>query len=146
MKKILYLMLVLLSGVLASCSEDGVDLSDLPEQVSSFVSKYYPGVEVDRWVNSSGKSTVYLRNSATIVFGNTADKSWISIDGNGGTLPQMLVYDQTPTALYRYIEENNAVNGVYSMTRDSKEYKVVLLNSRVTYDIASGKVSQNFPG
>ena len=139
-------MLVLLSGVLASCSEDGVDLSDLPEQVSSFVSKYYPGVEVDRWVNSSGKSTVYLRNSATIVFGNTADKSWISIDGNGGTLPQMLVYDQTPTALYRYIEENNAVNGVYSMTRDSKEYKVVLLNSRVTYDIASGKVSQNFPG
>ena len=146
MKKILYLMLVLLSGVLASCSEDGVDLSDLPEQVSSFVSKYYPGVEVDRWVNSSGKSTVYLRNSATIVFGNTADKSWISIDGNGGTLPQMLVCDQTPTALYRYIEENNAVNGVYSMTRDSKEYKVVLLNSRVTYDIASGKVSQNFPG
>ena len=146
MKKILYLMLVLLSGVLVSCSEDGVDLSDLPEQVSSFVSKYYPGVEVDRWVNSSGKSTVYLRNSATIVFGNTADKSWISIDGNGGTLPQMLVYDQTPTALYRYIEENNAVNGVYSMTRDSKEYKVVLLNSRVTYDIASGKVSQNFPG
>lgn len=139
-------MLVLMSATFASCSDDGVDTSNLPEQISSFISKYYPGVEVDRWVNASGKATIYLRNSATIVFDNTEDKNWASIDGNGGTLPQMLVYDQTPAALYRYIEENNAVNGVYSMSRNSKEYKVVLLNSRVTYDIATGKVTQNYPG
>lgn len=145
MKKVLYLTLVLVLGTVVSCKENGVDMSDLPTQVSAFITKYYPGVEVDRWSNSAGKSTVYLRNSATIVFDNTADKNWVSIDGNGGTLPQMLVYDQTPATLYRYIEENNAVNGVYGMSRDGKQYVVVLLDSRVIYDIATGKITQNFP-
>lgn len=145
MKKILYLTFILLLGSLTACKEEGVDVSDLPDQVAAFLSKYYPGTEVDRWTNFGGKSTVYLRNSATITFSNDSSKNWESIDGNGGTLPQMLVYDQTPAALYRYIEDNNAVSKVYKMVRNSKKYVVTLLDSRVTYDIATGSVTQNFP-
>lgn len=145
MKKLLYLTLVLLLGAVYSCKEEGVDLSDLPEQVSSFISKYYPGVEVNRWTNQGGKSTVYLRNSAIISFDNTENKNWASINGNGNTLPQMLVYDQTPVALYRYLEELEAVNGVYKMVRDSKQYELTLFDANVVYNIATGDITQKLP-
>lgn len=139
MKKVLFTLGMIISLILTpSCSEEGVKLSDLPEAVASFVSKYYPGVAIDRFGNSTLNCVVGLRDSATLTF--DGKREWKIIDGNGATLPLMLVYDQTPEGLYKYLEGLGATTGVYKLERGKGKYGVWLYNSYFEYDVATGKV------
>nr|MDE6491155.1 hypothetical protein [Muribaculaceae bacterium] len=136
---VLFTLGILLSLILTpSCSEEGVKLSDLPEAVAAFITKYYPGVAIDRFGNSANTCVVGLRDSATLTF--DGKRQWTIIDGNGATLPQILVYDQTPEELYAYLEEIEATNGVYKLERAKGDYGVWLYDSYFEYYAASGEI------
>ena len=56
-------------------------------------------------------------------------------------LPEVLVYNQLPPALYNYLQGIEQQTSVYRMSRDAHYYKLTMENTVITYDIATGKVS-----
>lgn len=138
MKHVSCLLILLSAIVVCGCSSEAWD--EMPDRAQRFVSQYFPGVEASSTsVGADGQYTVTLRNSATIVF--TELGVWLSIDGNGTTLPDNLLYNELPTALYSYLQEMEVTaDGVYTLRRDDTTYYVGMLDSSVAYDIATGKV------
>lgn len=133
----LLLLALLFAG---ACGDDA--WNDLPFSVFDFVNRYYPSTEVESYNRdkTTGAQTVKIRNGATLVF--DSNNQWTEINGNGATLPAMMLYDQLPGPLYNYLEEMEAVEGVYAIWRTSSGYTVRLLDSDVVYDYEKG-ITQN---
>ena len=124
--------------LLAACSDTVWD--QLPSSVSDFVMEYYPGADIKAYAtDADGNQTVTIKNGASITFDN--DNQWTEINGNGSPLPQVMVNDQLPTALYKYIEELIAEDSVYKVSRTPRKYTVTLADSIIDYDISTGKIS-----
>lgn len=62
------------------------------------------------------------------------DQEWEAINGYGERLPQVLMFDQLPPALFAYLQETENMNDVFAMERDAGIYTVTVLNSTITYD------------
>ena len=114
-------------------------MDDLPDDISSFSSQYFPGQRVSDYSESDDGKRMELANGATIIFND--DNDWVTIDGNGSRLPEVLVYDQLPPALFQYLEEMEAANSVYKLSRTSSIYIVTLDDTYITYDIDSGTIT-----
>lgn len=123
---------------LVSCGEDNDYAGEVPTPIQEFVSEYFPGESITGYSTNGSTYRVKLHNSAALSFDDSY--KWISVLGYGNTLPEMFLFDQLPPALYSYIQEMDVVNGVYSVTRDSKDYTLTLLDSTVSYDISTGVV------
>lgn len=127
--------------VLGACSSDVSD--ELPTVVSRFVTQYFPGVGVKSYNElSDGGYVVQLSGGPTLRF--DSEGKWIDIDGNGSRLPQVLMYDQLPPALYEYLQGTEQQSGVYDVKRDKYYYKLTMFDTVLTYDIATEKVT--YPG
>lgn len=134
-----YLFLPLIFGiiVLGACSSNVWD--EVPSPIASFIEQYYPGSGVSSYNQTDSGYRVKISNGATLVF--DSDYSWVSIDGNGVRLPEVLVYNQLPPALYNYLQGIEQQTSVYRMSRDAHYYKLTMENTVITYDIATGKVT-----
>lgn len=66
--------------------------------------------------------------------------SWTTIDGEGATLPQVLLFDELPPALYEYLESTENLTSVYRLDRNSRQYDVGLFDTALTYTIATGEI------
>lgn len=124
-----------------ACDDDAWD--DLPDSVATFFSNYFPGVEVDSWTIGETRSVATVKNGVTVAF-NSGDL-WIDVNGNGIPLPEVFLYDQLPENLYRYLQELEATNGVYRVSRDAVEYSVKLLDSYVRYNTSDGRITGPLP-
>lgn len=91
---------------------------------------------------SDNGCVVQLASGPTLRF--DSENQWMDIDGNGARLPQVLMYDQLPTELYEYLQATEQQADVYVMKRDKYYYKLTMLDTVLTYDIATGKVT--YPG
>lgn len=144
MKKPANVLLIAFLGVLVflgACSNDASE--ELPSTISNFVTQYFPGYSVKAYNElSGGNSVVQLSNGPTIKFDD--DQRWIEVDGEGSTLPQVLMYDQLPPQLYEYLQATEQQSDVYEVKRDRYYYKLTMLDTVLTYDIATGKVT--YPG
>jgi len=144
MKKISNLLSLVVLGmivVLGACSSDASE--ELPSAVSQFTTQYFPGIGVKSYNElSDGGCVVQLSGGPTLRF--DSDYKWIDIDGNGVKLPQVLMYDQLPTELYEYLQATEQQTDVYVLKRDKYFYKLTMLDTVLTYDIATGKVT--YPG
>lgn len=141
MKKLLclhyILLLMLFVSAVTGCK--GADLwNAMPAEISAFIDLYYPNSEIDSYTKSSAGYSVRLDDGPGFVF--DSGRNWTVIDGYGMPLKEIIIYDQTPASLYRYLETINAVAGVFVLARDAKEYQVKLLDDSLTYDIASEQV------
>ena len=139
MKKLL-LIAFIIPLLVASCGSDEA-YKKMPQEVNRFITQYWP----DPWVESceetaSGGWVVILHNGPTISF--DAAEQWTSINGNGLPLGGTLLYDQLPEVLYDYLESGTYLGQVFTMSRNTREYKVELLNIRLTYDISTETVRQ----
>ena len=131
--------LMVLALSVSSCDAD--DMGDTPEgRIQSFVNQYFPGIAVSSQNTlADGDIQVTLKGSATILF--DSEGTWTNINGNGVTLPAVLLYDQLPSPLYKYIEEMEDTEGVFRIIRDSSSYQVYFLDSAITYGIATSKIT-----
>lgn len=136
------LIIVGIAGSLAACSSND-DWEALPTPITDFLSEYFPLQAVSSCGESDGVWHVKLRNSVAITFDDRY--KWTSINGYGNTLPEMLLFDELPPALYAYLQELSLTKEVYSMTRDNFVYHVTLLDSSVTYTISTGVVTPDVP-
>lgn len=136
---IMCLTLLLPALWLTSCHDDTV-YDSLPRPISEFVSEYYPGSDVSSYTtDKAGISTVKVTDGPTITF--SKDYTWISLDANGNTVPDMFLFDQLPPALYEYLQSTQATHSVYSVTRDAHKYRLRLFDSNLTYDIATSQIT-----
>lgn len=135
------LMVLLTLLAIGSCGDDA--WSELPGSVFEFVERYYPSTDVESYHQdkNTGVQTVKIKNGATLTF--NSENNWININGNGVTLPGMLLYDQLPGPLYSYLKEIEEVGGVFAAKRTSEEYILNLLDSEVTYNFQRG-ISREF--
>ena len=137
---LLFFSLIMLA-VISGCSSDASD--ELPGTVSKFITQYFPDMGVKSYQTSaSGNSVVVMSGGPTIMFDK--DERWTEIDGNGSVLPEVLMYDELPPELYSYLQSTEQQNGVYELKRDKYYYKLTMLDTVLTYDIATGKVT--YPG
>ena len=113
---------------------------DMPLQISQFVNKYFPQEGITNYVENDGTYTVGLKNGATARFDDQFH--WTSVNGNGGTLPEMLLFDQLPPELYEYLQELSQVDGVYAITRTALMYSAKLLDSTVNFTISTHNLRQ----
>jgi len=121
-----------------SCSSN--DLYDeMPTAVNMFISHYYPNSALASFSVTKTGYVAVIKNGPGITFNK--DCSWTSIDGYGSVVPQVFLFDEVPPALYKYLQETEQLNSVFVITRDSKTYRLQLLDSALTYDIDTGNLT-----
>lgn len=138
MKSNLYTLLIVFASLFAAVSCDNDVWNDLPSPIANFFTTYFPDGEVNSYTKGESTSVVSVRNGVTVTF--NSDNVWIDVNGNGSTLPPVFLYDQLPAPLYNYLQEMEAMNGVYRVDRNATRYKVELHNSYVEYTIATGEI------
>ena len=146
-KRRLSLLLLFVATAVAaffsSCSSSD-DLSDeLAPKIAAFVNQYFPNTPVAAYTHTSDGYTVELSGGPEITF-DTAQE-WTAVDGRGEELPQVLLFDRLPPALYSYLEETSTTKSVYGMARTSATYTIRVTNTTLTYDIETGQISSPLP-
>ena len=141
MKKLTSLLPLVILGLLlvsGACSSDVSE--ELPSAVSKFTTQYFPGLGVKSFQElADGGCIVQLSGGPTIRF--DSEDQWIDINGNGSALPAVLMYDQLPPRLYELLQGTEQQGEVYVLKRDKYFYTLTLLNTVLTYDIASGNTT-----
>ena len=137
MKQTIYIALAAMAAAVAACSNDVYD--DMPRQIQSFVAQYYPNSELASFTSTDSTYTAIIKNGPTMVFASNG--RWISVNGNGSTLPQIFLYNELPSRLYGYLEETENTGNTFIAARNPRVYTITLLDSRLTYAIASGEIT-----
>lgn len=133
--RVLTVMLLALAG--QSCANDAWE--DVPSTAYDFCMRYWPEYAIQTYGNMDGVQVVVIKGAATVYFDQASQ--WIRIDGNGGTLPPMLMWDQLPGPLYSYLQEIDAVRAVYGLARNSSTYAVTLATQTVSYNVETGVIT-----
>jgi len=118
---------------------DSEEWDSMPQEIQKFVVKYYPGSIIESYSDDASGYHVDIKDGASLTF--STPSSWQSVNGNGVVLPSMLIEDEMPPALYRYLLETEAVSSVYMATRDARVYRLRMFDSELSYDISTGRVS-----
>ena len=141
LKLSLLLAVVIATVSLEGCSDDA--FNDLPTPLAKFVEQYFPGSGVSEYSVSADAYHVKLKDGPGMTFDR--EYKWMTINGYGETLPQVLLFDQLPPAMYEYIQGNGLLQNAMSMERNSKTYTLVLLDTTIYYDIETGKITEGTP-
>lgn len=139
-RRIFYLLLPLALLCTQACDRDD-DFEALPRSISTFVCRYWPNPNIDSYTHpAADRYVVIVRDGPALTFGPAPAYDWTEIDGCGLPLPQVLLYDQLPEPLYRYISATEALDAVFCLTRTPRLYTIRLLDSVLTYDPATHAV------
>ncbi len=117
--------------------------SELPQDISSFITHYFPNSELQSYTHNAGSYHVRIDGGAGLTFGATYQ--WTDIDGYGMPLPQVLLFDQLPPKIFDYLQGTDQLNAVFAMRRDASSYTLTLLNNDLIYNIATGELSGTAP-
>ena len=143
MKRIALLMTIIPSIlailVLGSCNNDTV-WDDIPYPITKFISQYFPGQDASSFTSNDEIYHVKLKNGPGMTFNSKFN--WTDINGYGERLPQVLLFDQLPPALYEYLQTGELQSDAISIERTTKQYIVVLIETTVYFDIQTSKITQ----
>lgn len=130
------------TALISSCSDSDSELwGEMPKKIVDFVTQYFPNTQVDSYAESSSTYHVRMKDGPGMTFDK--NKDWITVNGYGMPLPQVLLFDQLPPALYTYLDQTGNLNAVFSIERDNTSYKVVLLDSNLTYNINTEEITSS---
>jgi len=124
-------------AILSSC-KDNEPWDQLPTDISQFITQYFPNTSIENFSESPTTYHVRISNGPGLTFNK--DCEWEAINGYGMPLPQVLLFDQLPPALYKYVEETENLNSVFSIERTSATISVVLLDSTLYYNIETQEI------
>lgn len=143
MTRFCYFIILLLAAGMAACNGDE-DFNALPRDISSFVTEYWPDPDVESYTHpAADKYVVIIRNGPRLTFGT--DYRWTDIDGCGLPLPQVLLFNELPEPLYKYLEATEQLNAVFAISRTPRQYTLLMLDSEITYDIQTQAVHTEEP-
>ena len=114
---------------------------EMPADVASFITRYFPSGQLQSYTHNAGVYHVRIDDGPGMTFDE--DEQWLAVDGYGMPLPQVLLFDQLPPAVYNYLQETEQLNSVFSISRDKGKYTIALLNSNLYYDTATGMLTGN---
>lgn len=123
----------------ASDLDNNIVWDEIPGPITSFIEQYYPGSGVKSFSQSDSGYKVKITNGASLSF--DTEYSWTFIDGNGVRLPEVIVYNQLPPALFNYLQGIEQQADVYAMSRDKTYYKLTMHDTIIIYEISTGKIS-----
>lgn len=126
-------------GSLSGCKDDNDLWGELPAEISQFITQYFPNSSIDSFSESANTYHVRISNGPGMTFNK--DCEWEAINGYGMPLPEVLLFDQLPPALYTYLEETSELESVFSMDRDKASYTIVLLDTTLHYDISTQEIT-----
>ena len=126
----------------SSCSSGGEDISGLPSPLQDFIVRYFPGSRIDSYSHPGATYHVRIYNGPGLTFDSAYQ--WTSIEGYGMPLPQVLLFDQLPPALYAYLQETENLDSVFGIVRTPLIYTLTLLDSTITFDIDSERITTSF--
>lgn len=139
MKRILTIWFAAVAmALLGGCTHNDL-YEDMPAEIQSFISQYYPGSALASFTSSASSYTVIIKDGPTISFGS--DCRWTRVNGNGSTLPQVLMFNDLPPELYSYLQETENTGRVFGVSRTANVYTVELLTDTLTYDISTGEIT-----
>jgi hypothetical protein len=115
--------------------------NQLPEELTKFIAHYYPNTGIESYSHSNDKYVVILKDGPGLTF--SSSYAWTDINSNGAVLPQVLLFDQLPPAVYQYLQETEQLHSVFAISRNKKEYTISLLDSMLTYNIATDSLRGN---
>lgn len=129
------LLAVAMAAVFPSCHKNGL-WDELPGSISSFIVQYYPGSDIGSYSYGSGVYSVRLKDGPGMTFDK--DYNWVSINGYGIPLPEVLLFDRFPPGLYEYLQGTEQLDSVFSVSRSKGHYTLSLLDSTLEYPFARG--------
>ncbi len=129
---LLTLMLIAVIGF-SSCGHSPWD--EMPVTVSNFVDKYFNEGTIAEATHTESGFVVVIKNGAQIIF--DSEDQWVSIDGRGETLPQMLLTDQLPAKVTDYLRAMEILDGVYMIQRSNGILRINLADSYFTYNYST---------
>lgn len=132
----LLLGLFLIAFSLTSCSDS--KWGELPSPISSFITEYFPYSSIESYSENDNEYYIRVKDGPSMIFDSSY--SWTTIDGEGATLPHILLFDELPPALYEYLESAESLASVYRLDRNSRQYDVGLFDTALTYTIATGEI------
>ncbi len=136
-------LIIIILAILIPVAFTGCQSSDawdsLPDPIARFVAQYFPNTGVSSYSANDGSYHVKLSSAPALTF--DSDYQWTDINGRGNTLPEVLLFDQLPPALYNYLSETERLDRVYSMSRDKHTYAVVTTDTDLTYNIDTGRIT-----
>lgn len=132
---------LIILGFSAACSDKHELYDSMPKDIASFVTQYFPTYSIESYTSNSSGYHVRLKNGPGLTFGT--NQQWLTINGYGLPLPQVLMWDQLPPALYSYLQETENTDNVFSVNRDGFRYTVELLNQTLYYDISSHVITES---
>ena len=133
--------LILFVGACATTSSEESWGDDKTEAyISKFMSDYFPARAYTTAELTPESCIIRVKNGPSVTF--TPSGQWTSVVGYGATLPQIFLFDQLPPDLYEYIQGLEAVDKVYSVVVDNGQYSVIMLDTSVVYDRATGTITQ----
>lgn len=125
-------------GTLSGCKDNDL-WGELPSEISQFITQYFPNSNIDSFSESTNTYHVRINDGPGLTFNK--DCEWEAINGYGMPLPEVLLFDQLPPALYSYLEETSNLGSVFSMERDKASYTIVLLDTTLHYDIDTEEIT-----
>lgn len=134
------LLIIIMYAMLGAC-QSGDDFDKMPRSIMQFVTQYWPNPAVSQCQeNDDGSWLVQIKSGPTLTF--DAEENWTSVNGNGVPLPQVLLFDRLPSALYDYLESGGYLGQVFDMSRTAREITLQLHTSRLYYVIDTGEIRQ----
>ncbi len=112
---------------------------EMPEEISQFITRYFPGSQLEDYGHGNDSYHVRLDNGPGLTFDN--EFAWTAINGYGMPLPQVLLFDRLPPRMYNYIQETEQLNGVFAISRDNITYTATLIDNTITYNIRTGTLT-----
>ena len=131
------LLLIVVTVSAAACNDSQWD--ELPAPIAQFIDRYFNSTDIESYTDSGSSHIVVIKNGSRLTF--DSEYEWTMIDGRGGTLPQILISDQLPEALYGFLVNLEATDGVYSLSRTAYTITVQLQDTDVVYDRRSGSIT-----
>lgn len=135
---ILMMAVTPLLALMSSC-KDNEPWDQLPDPITQFINQYFPNSGIEGFSDSPTTYHIRISDGPGLTFDK--DCQWEAINGYGMPLPQVLLFDQLPPALYKYLEETEDLNQVFSIERNARTYTVVLLDSTLYYDIHTQQIT-----
>lgn len=139
MKRIIPILLSIMAFVAYGCSDNEEVYKEIPQEITSFISQYYPNGAVESFATSDNQYRVVLKDGPTLVFNKAC--LWQMVNGNGSVIVQNFLFNELPPELYAYLQETENLGQVFSVSRTSTDYTVVLLQYTINYNVETGKIT-----